>query len=463
MTETPDECEQRPAVEPMTDAAAESEARRLLAGARAAHREAERERTRARKLGARLARKWAHALDADRVRVATDRAAVDARIAQLNKARSEFHAAAAADRARRAEAWADVAARQKRLTAEWEEANRFHADQAAALDARAADLAARESVAAAARDRLQSEVAALRDEAAALDARARNARQLIEELERRRADVIAPAPEAAPEPPPELRVALDRTADRDLGKWTAELNERDERLRLERAAVHALFATVSKDRAEIADRRRVLIEQLGQLAAARTQWQEAERATVVEMEQLARALRRREAELDARAETLTRADARRREDAYGLWQLRIRLEAWQSKLVAYEMRWHTEREDLEADFNRRAVALARRELALAPPAAEDTDPVPLALVMPEPDAPAGAAELVALRAELDRMAAVLLDTDLPERPDQTESELPWGAEEEPAVAVPADDLPLALPVESEDADVLPFEAGARAA
>jgi chromosome segregation ATPase len=440
---------------------AEAETRRLLAEARAARRAAERERGRARKLGARLARKWRHALDAARTRLEADRAAAAAQAARLNEARSEFHAAAAADRARRAEAWAALSAREKRLTAEWQESNRFHADQSAALDARAADLAAREAAAAAAKDRLQGEVAALREEAAALDARVRNARQLVDELEQRRADlraeVLAPAVEPAAAPPHDPWVVPDRAADRDLVAWAAELEAREERLRRERAAVHALFTAVSKDQAEIADRRRVLAEQFVRLSGARAEWQEAERVTVAEMEHLARTLRRREAELDERDGRLTRAEVRRREDAYGLWQLRLRLEAWQSKIVAEELRWHTEREELEADFNRRAAALARHETELPPRPGDDPDAIPLALVVPEPDAPALPAELASLRDEIDRMAAVLLQAELPEPP---ESELPWGADDAPAAD---DDLPLALPVESEDAEVLLFEPVGRAA
>src|SRR5207244_4365150 len=163
-----------------------------------------------------------------------------------------------------------------------------------------------EQAAADPKTRLQREVAALREEAAALDARARNARQVVDELEQRRAELraeaLAPAATGA-EPPFELRVALDRAADRDLGTWAAELADRQRRL--------------------------------------------------------------------------ARADARRREDAYDLWQLRLRLEAWQSKLVAYEMRWHTEREQLEAD-------LARREALVA--TAANADALPFAL--PETDAPA---------------------------------------------------------------------------
>lgn len=428
------------------------EANRLLAEARAAHRAADRERARAHKLAGRLARKLKYTLAAARAELDADRAAVDAKVAKLNEAQSAFHAAAAADRDALCAARTDLEARQRRLAAEWDETNRFHADQSAALDARAAEMALREKAEADARPALQRQVALLREEVAALDARARGARQVIEELEQRRAvlraEALAPAAGTGAEPPPELRVALDRRADRDLGRWAAELDQREERLNLERAAVQALVASVSKDQAELGDQRRVLAEQVADLARARAGWQAAERATVEEMEQLARTLRRREAELDARQERLVRADGRRRADGYDLWQLRLRLEAWQSKIVAYEMRWHTEREQMEADLDRREAALARRA-----PAPMDPDAVPFALVVPE-DAPAVPAELVALRDELDRLAEVLLEADLPEPPDPPESELPWGAE---------DEVPTAQSAEPDDADVLLFDRPARAA
>jgi chromosome segregation ATPase len=446
-------------------AAAEAEANRLLADARAAHRTADRARTRARKLGARIARSFQSSLETGRARLDADRSALEEKIAKWNEARSEFHAAVAAERDRRTAAWADLAAQRKRLTAEWDETNRFHTEQAAVLAARETDLAMRESAAQVERARIQREVAALREEAATLDARARNSRQLLEELEQQRTTLSAvlPAPAIGSAPSVELSVALNRAADRDLQALATELEQREERVRLERAAVHALFATVSRDNAELADRRRVLTEQFIQLAAARAQWQEAERATVAEMEQLARTLRRRETDLDAREVRLTRADARRREDGYDLWQLRLRLEAWQSKLVAHEMRWHTERAEMEAEFNQRATMIAQRELQLphAQPESEEAEPIPLALVAAEPDSPPLPSELAALRDELDRMAAVLLEADLPDLPDPPETELPWGAEDLPQRM--ADDIPIAFPIEEDGAELLLFESPAHAA
>ena len=59
----------------------------------------------------------------------------------------------------------------------------------------------------------------------------------------------------------------------------------------------------------------------------------------------------------------------------------------------------------------------------------------------------GAAELAALRDEVERMANVLLEADYPEPPDPPDGELPWGSDE----AAP------------EHADILPFTPSNRAA
>ncbi len=420
----------------------ECERDQLLAEARAAHRTADCERSRARKLGARLARRLRHTLDTARAQLDADRQAIDARVARFNEAQSNFNAASATDRDRQRAAWTELAARQKRLADEWNEVNRFHASQAAALDARATDLAAREKGEADLKTRLQQEIVSLREETAALDSRARNARQVVDELERQREQLRreALAPTTAGEPPLELRVALDRATDRDLVVWANELAKKEDRLNVERVTVTALFATVARDKDGLNDRRRVLAEQFSQLAAARAGWQEAERATVLEMEHLARTLRHREAELDAREQRLGRADGRRREDAYGLWQLRLRLEAWQSKLVAFEMRWHTEREHLEADLARREESLIAREVRLtsAPDAGDDV--IPMAMAVSDLAPPAIPAELAALREEVERMAAVLLEADMPEPLEVDESELPWATATTDANEEDGDDI-----------------------
>ena len=176
-------------------------------------------------------------------------------------------------------AWAELATRQKRLAAEWDETNRFHAEQAAALDARAAEIRARETATAAAHAKLSREVAALRLEAAGLEARIANARAAVDELERRRAELdaaaLAPRTVPAAEWPAELLVALDRGSDRDLSALAADLERREAQLRADRADLQVLLDRWRAERAEFADRKRVLGEQFGQLVEARARWQAA--------------------------------------------------------------------------------------------------------------------------------------------------------------------------------------------
>ena len=146
-----------------------------------------------------------------------------------------------------------------------------------------------------------------------------------------------------------------------------------------------------REAAELTDRKRVIAEQLALLTDARTRWQKAERQTVIEMEEMARDLKNRETEIENRERRLIRADKRRRDDAYDLWQLRLKLESWQTKLTAFEVRWHTEREELETDLERRTATVAQRESEV-----EETF---------KKWEKARAAERERLRAELDHWAA----------------------------------------------------------
>ena len=104
--------------------------------------------------------------------------------------------------------------------------------------------------------------------------------------------------------------------------------------------------------------------------------------------------------------------------------MRLRLEAWQSKLVATERRWHAEREARDAEYARRLHTLLERETG-----GELTDDeLPVA-----DEARAAPSERTTLHEEFERMAAVLIKADLPEPPD---SQLPWAGdepEEEPTI------------------------------
>jgi len=337
-----------------------AEAERLLTAARTVHHETIEARSRARRLAGRFASRLEHRTSADRQKLAeqlaalaSDRDRFAGDVAQLNALRSDFHAAASATRERLAEAWAAVESQQKRAVNEWSEASRYFTEQNAALDARVVDLEKRERAAADRLARSEAEAAGLQEEATALEQRVQNARAALAELEQRRERIRSELLHC------ELPEDLVQTPNPD------DLTHRERQLNRERGAVAALRTSLERESADVDDRRRLVAEQLAQLADARTHWQRAERQTIIEMEDLARSLRHKEQELDAREQRLIRADARRRADAYDLWQLRLRLESWQTKLTAFEMRWHTEREQLEDRLERRIATAGRREAAHA--------------------------------------------------------------------------------------------------
>ncbi len=346
-------------------AADRDEADRLLREAQSLHQDASRRRDRTRRLAYRYARrvrqKWAtvraeletqqHGLDEARGRLSAE-------IARFEITQTQFHVQATEQKDRLREGWAALDSQRRRATSEWAAtADDFVAQQAS--------LAAREKALAMAQAATAAETTALRAEAEGLESRIQNARAIITDLERERdrlrAEVQGPVAPADPELPPGHRVALDRAADRDLTQWAAELDTRDLQLTQEKSALATARAGLARKATDLADQRQVLAEQFTLLAAARGRWQETERRTIAEMEELARGLRRREQDLDALEDRLIRVDARRREEAYELWQLRLRLEAWQSKLTAVDREWHAGRELRDTEYARRIRTLAHRE------------------------------------------------------------------------------------------------------
>lgn len=327
---------------------------------------------RVRRLAVRYARRVNRRWDAVRADLLARRVALDeargrlsAEVAQFGIARSEFQVLAATVRDRLKQEQAALDGQRRRAAADWAETTGYFEQQEQALTARAADLAAKEHALATIRAEARDAVTALRAEAAGLEARTHHAREALGELELKReqlhAELLGTAVLPADLPPPGTLVPLDRAIDRDLTEWAADLDARERQLAQDRAGLVAVKAALDRQATALADDRKVLAEQFVQLATARAEWQEAERRTVGEMEELATGLRVREQDLDAREQRVIKADARRREDAYELWQLRLRLEAWQGKLTATDQRWHAEREARDAGLDRREKALAHRE------------------------------------------------------------------------------------------------------
>jgi chromosome segregation ATPase len=338
-----------------------AEVDRLLAEARDIHRDAERERHRARRLAPRFVR-WVkkrhshrrNSIGQQEARLAAERDKIAAEFKRLAHIRSEFHAAAVSMRDRLRDAWNAVEAQQQRAAADWGQAERFFTEQSAELESRNADLVRREKALGDLRARFEAEAVGLREETAAMETRVESARSALSELETHREQMRAEL--LAAEPPAELTLYT--------GDDSGDSADRAAELAREQTAVAALKESLERESAELNDRKRVLAEQLALLADARNQWQNAERQTVIEMEEMARDLHEREADLDAREHRLIRADVRRREDGYELWQLRLRLESWQTRLTAFEVRWHTEREHMEADLERRMAIVGSRETEL---------------------------------------------------------------------------------------------------
>lgn len=364
-----------------------------------------------------------------RAQLADARGQLTAEIVRFRNVMTEEMARAAEEKDRLRTEWEALDAQRQRVHAEWSEAQATVGRQEAAVVTRERELAGREQQLARGRDELAAQTAALRAEAAGLGVRVENARAVVAELEAQRdrlqVELLAAAPKPATESAAVMKFALNRKADQDLTSFSAELDAEAVRLAKERAALVALRAQLDRDAVAAADQKRVLAEQFVLLARARGEWQEVERRALADLEDLTRIVRTKEQEHATREEWLVRSDARRREEGYELWQLRLRLEAWQSKLVTVERKWHAERETRDAEYARRLHALLERERG-GPPEESDLPVADEAVVTPTDDA--------TLREEFERMAAVLLKADLPEPPD---SALPWGSDEPDEADTPA--------------------------
>jgi hypothetical protein len=370
-----------PRSEPLTGpdesfAAERAEIDRLKSEAQNLHREAARTRDRTRKLAVRHARhvkqKWSAVraeLDTQQKSIEAAREQFSLEAARFQAMRSQFHAAAVEAQQRLHLAWEELETHRQRAADEWQETNEYISKQEAIHAVRAAEVEKREKAVGELRAKIEQETAGLRQEAAGLEARTNHARSIVEELERRREELhaellaAAPRPDSAPQQNA-FRIPLDRAADRDLTKWSAELDAQDRCLVEERANLARLKSVLDREATQLADERKVLAEQFALLAAARSEWQEAEGRTMAEMEELAQGLRTRDEEMVVREERVQKAEARRREEGDHLHQLRARLEAWQSKLTSVSRTWHFERERRERDLAGREKAILDREALL---------------------------------------------------------------------------------------------------
>jgi len=235
------------------------------------------------------------------------------------------------------ESWVELQKDRQRAIEERASSETFLRKQHEALAAREADLERQQQRMATEIARFDAAIASRMKELEALDTRVVHTYQTLQEVQKLR-EALSTIPEAEPVDDEEEPAAAHESRPPSQAKAT-DLTVDDQRL--------------------------LLAEQFTKLARAQEQWQDAERATVDELEDLAHVLRRRERELDERERDLLQADRRRREDNYDLWQRRLQLDGWRGVLTAHEAWWHTERGRQEAELAEHRARITRRELAVS--------------------------------------------------------------------------------------------------
>ncbi len=283
---------------------------------------------------------------------------LQAAIDRLAAERERFQIEQDESRTSLAAAWELLAHQQSRFAAE-------RADRDAELSRLFQLLESRERDATAAAERLRrdrevadGELATLHAEIAGLDRRAANARLQLQELEQNRAK--AKADRAAP---PADAVSLAVGGEIPVQSLTALEKRETESLR-ERRELDARRRELDLLAEHLTDGRRVLAEQIAQVANARDAWQTAESRTVDELEELARAVEFREAEIAARETASNRHDDCRRERERELWKYQTALDQWHGLLVERESRFLADREQAEVGMAARRGKLADREAEL---------------------------------------------------------------------------------------------------
>ena len=351
-------------------AAERKRVKQMKAAVRPLHKAARTDRVRGRKLyrqfAERMARETAtHKRLADAARVELDRQRQG-----LRESAARQEADAAATRRRLTEAAELLAANQRRVLADRRQAEAFVAqlEQAAGDRVRVAE--AQQQAFEAGRDRLEARAADLMDEIRRLEARATQTRAGLQELEQQRARLTAGMAETRSDRPithvVQLAdvVPLDPKADRTPDQFLRDLHLRERELHRDQLAMTATHTELQNRLADLADDRAVLAEQVAGLAVAQEQWQSTEVRTVAELEIAAQAVHAWERSLALREREAADLDQRRRQQADDLWQLRVRLEGWQSALMTAEETATAARERAEAELVVRSSQLDRWEAGL---------------------------------------------------------------------------------------------------
>ncbi len=295
----------------------------------------------------RMKQKWSaerHAVEAERAHLDQMRHQFADEIARFEAERTKFLAEAEAYKKRLHDGWTLLTDSQKRLLADRQEAERVIARQDQLIAQRSADLVQREHTLDGAHRRVEERVQSLLGEIAKLEVRAAQARTIVQQLEEKRASLEAgmvPVSSALGVnlTPMELfheKVSLDQLPAGGVEEVYAGLMVHRRDLAREKNALAMSQHELERRAADLADQRAVLAEQVAALVIARQMWQTAECQTVAELETLARSLNHREVAVVEQEREFAHAAAlhQRREDE--LWDLRAKLEGWQSSLAAHE-------------------------------------------------------------------------------------------------------------------------------
>lgn len=349
--------------------------RKMRANIGPLHAAAKRDRRAARKILAEAEDHVQRAIAAARSELAADRVALEREIRdhveevaafQENQARTEAELAESERRLR--EGWDMLAEGQRRLLADRTESEELLASVRAEVDRRDVEVTARERDLSQAQERVETRVRTLLEEAASLENRTAHARAALEILEQKRGRLeagTAPTLASGTALPMADLVPLDRKSDRSAAELLAELQTRERDLARERRELASRKETLDRRESDLVDERMVIAEQTAVLAVAQESWHATHARTLADLESLARAVHSREMYLDTRDRDLAAASHRCRQRERDLWELRVKLEGWQSSLAASESAFAADRDRAEADLRATRQHLTRWEEALS--------------------------------------------------------------------------------------------------
>ena len=321
----------------------------------------------------RMKQKWSterHTAEAERAHLQQMRTQFANEIARFEGERTKFLAEAEAYKRRLYDGWALLTDSQRRLLTDRQEAERTIARQEQLIAQRAGDLVKREHTLDGAHHRVEERVQSLLGEIAKLELRAAQARTIVQQLEAKRANLEAgmvPSALGVNVTGVDLfheKVPLDQLPAGGVEEVYAGLMVHRRDLAREKNALAMSQNELERRAADLADHRAVLAEQVAALVIARQMWQTAECQTVAELETLARSLNHRELAVVEQEEELAHAATvhQRREDE--LWELRAKLEGWQTSLATHEATAAAARDRAAAELDAKHDHLTKWEASL---------------------------------------------------------------------------------------------------